>query len=116
MSGINEIKKKAKLSMDEMYDNQPVGKLDNQKTKKPKTKQTNPTNKPTRNTNQISNQPGNPSSQETNQHIRHKAGHTTNQPHGNLETHPDIKQDSQAPRQTYHISNHKAANSENSDL
>ncbi len=27
MSGINEIKKKAKLSMDEMYDNQLVGKL-----------------------------------------------------------------------------------------
>lgn len=30
MSGISEIKKKAKLSMDEMYDVQPVGKLDNQ--------------------------------------------------------------------------------------
>lgn len=31
MSGIAEIKKKAKLSMDEMFDNQSVGKLDNQK-------------------------------------------------------------------------------------
>lgn len=30
MSGISEIKKKAKLSIDEMYDNQQVGKLDNQ--------------------------------------------------------------------------------------
>ena len=30
MSGIDQIKKKAKLSIDEMYDNQPVGKLENQ--------------------------------------------------------------------------------------
>lgn len=99
MSGINEIKKKAKLSMDEMYDNQPVGKLEKQKTKKPKTQQT---NQPTV---QLEikpdlQSPGNPSSQETNQHIGHKAGHPTNQPHGNLETHLDIKQDYQAPKQT----------------
>jgi len=33
MSGIDEIKKKAKLSIDEMYDNQSVGKLDNQTTR-----------------------------------------------------------------------------------
>jgi len=30
MSGINEITKKAKISLDEMYNNQPVGVLDNQ--------------------------------------------------------------------------------------
>lgn len=40
MSGINDVKKKAKLSIDEMYDNQPVGNLDNQKEMKKETQQT----------------------------------------------------------------------------
>ena len=34
MSGINKLKKKTKLSMNEMYDNQSVGELDNQKESK----------------------------------------------------------------------------------
>lgn len=34
-AGISEIKKKAKLSLDEMYDDIPVGVLDNQKENKP---------------------------------------------------------------------------------
>ena len=41
MSGINEIKKKAKLSIEEMYDNQAVGKLDNQKENNPDNQETN---------------------------------------------------------------------------
>ena len=44
MSGINELKKKAKMSIDEMYDNQSVGKEDNQKSENPESKKTTPTN------------------------------------------------------------------------
>lgn len=40
MSGIDAIKQRTKLSLDEMYDNQPVGRLDNQKTSKPEPQQT----------------------------------------------------------------------------
>jgi hypothetical protein len=43
MSGINEIKKKAKLSIDEMYDNQSVEKLDIQEKTKPEIKQSSQT-------------------------------------------------------------------------
>lgn len=35
MSGINQIKAKAKLSLDEMFEHKPVGKLENPKTGKP---------------------------------------------------------------------------------
>jgi hypothetical protein len=41
MSGINEIKKKTKLEIDEMYDNQQVGKLEAQEGIKPENKQPN---------------------------------------------------------------------------
>lgn len=37
MSGIDAIKKRTKLSLDEMYDSQPVGRLDTQKATKPTT-------------------------------------------------------------------------------
>lgn len=40
MSGFDAIKKRAKLSLDEMYDSQPVGVLDTQKPTKPVTFQT----------------------------------------------------------------------------
>ncbi len=96
MSGISEIKKKAKLSIDEMYDNQPVGKLDNQKEGKPESKQTiQPAsqleNKPD------SHQTGSPSFQEVSQALNNKAGHTTIQQNGKLETNPGVKQETTRP-------------------
>jgi len=99
MSGISEIKKKAKLSIDEMYDNQSVGKLDNQKEGKPESKQTiQPAsqleNKPD------SHPPGSPSFQEISQSLNNKAGHTTIQQNGKLETNPDVKQETQTIRPT----------------
>lgn len=39
MSGINEIKRKAKLSIDEMYDKPTVGIIENQETEKPENQQ-----------------------------------------------------------------------------
>ena len=99
MSGISEIKKKAKLSIDEMYDNQAVGKLDNQKDGKPESKQT---NQPA---SQLENKPdsqpaGSPSFQEISQSLNNKAGHTTIQQNGKLETHPDVRQEPQTTRPT----------------
>lgn len=99
MSGISEIKKKAKLSIDEMYDNQPVGKLDNQKDGKPESKQTIQPEV------QLENKPdshpaGSPSFQEISQSLNNKAGHTTIQQNGKLETNSDVKQETQTTRQT----------------
>lgn len=98
MSGINEIKKKAKLSIDEMYDNQPVGKLDNQEESKPEIKKTihpikQKENKPEE---QTSDKPFN---QEKNQPVGHKSGNKTNQPSGQPEIQLDRKQDFQSIRQ-----------------
>lgn len=91
MSGISEIKKKAKLSIDEMYDNQSVGKMDNQKEEKPESKQTIQAEV------QLENKPdyqpaGSPSFQEISQSLNNKAGHTTIQQNGKLETNPDVKE------------------------
>lgn len=99
MSGIDEIKKKAKMSIDEMYDNQPVGKLDSQKDGKLEIKQT------TQEAAQIeiktdSHLAGNPSSQESIQPISLKASQTTINQSGSLETNPDLKQETQITRQT----------------
>lgn len=98
MSGINEIKKKAKLSIDEMYDNQPVGKLDNQEESKPGIK---PTNQPI-NRKEINpdDQPtNNPLNQEKSQPVSHNPGNKTNQPSGQPEIQLDRKQDFQSIRQ-----------------
>jgi hypothetical protein len=96
MSGINEIKKKAKLSIDEMYDNQMVGKLDIQKTNNPDVQ---PSRQPDiqmaiRTTSNLDSQqsrhPANhPSFQETNNPDNQKAGKKPNQ----LTGHPDIQLD-----------------------
>ena len=99
MSGINEIKKKAKLSIDEMYDNQPVGKLDNQEERKPEIKQATqppnhkeikPDDQPTRNT----------SNQETIQTDNHKSDKKIIHPAVQPETQLDRKQEFQLNRPT----------------
>jgi hypothetical protein len=99
MSGISEIKKKAKLSIDEMYDSQSVGKMDNQKEGKPESKQT------IQPASQLENKPdthptGSPSFQEISQSLNNKAGHTTIHQNGKLETNPDVKQETQTTRPT----------------
>lgn len=99
MSGISEIKKKAKLSIDEMYDNQPVGKLDNQKEGKPESKQT------IQPVIQLENKPDyhpatSPTFQEVGQSLNRQAGQTTIHQNGKLETNPDIKQETQPTRPT----------------
>lgn len=98
MSGINEIKKKAKLSIDEMYDNQSVGKMDNQEESKPEIKKTiHPTN---RKENKAADQtPDKPFNQEKTQPVSHKSGNKTNQPSGQPEIQLDRKQDFQSIRQ-----------------
>lgn len=98
MSGINEIKKKAKLSIDEMYDNQPVGKLDSQEESKPENKQ------PTQPTNQKANKPNDqpnnsPIDQEKNEPNNQKNGRKANQPSRQPEIQLDRKQDFQSIRQ-----------------
>ncbi len=99
MSGISEIKKKAKLSIDEMYDNQSVGKMDNQKDGKPESKQT--IQPEVQLENKPDSQPvGSPSFQEISQSLNNKAGHTTIQQNGKLETNPDVKQETQTTRPT----------------
>ena len=99
MSGINEIKKKAKLSIDEMYDNQSVGKLDNQEERKPEIKQTTqpinhkeikPDDQPTRN----------PFNQETSQPTNQKSDKKTNNSSSQPETQLDRKQEFQLNRPT----------------
>lgn len=98
MSGINEIKKKAKLSIDEMYDNQSVGKLDIQEETKPESKQsTQPTKQKV---NKPEDQPAiSPFNQEQAELDSHKNGRKTNQPSGQPETQLDRKQDFQSIRQ-----------------
>ena len=99
MSGINEIKKKAKLSIDEMYDNQPVGKRDNQKESKPEVKQT--TQPVIQKENNQDDQPSSkPFVQKVNQPTSHKASEKTIQPSEQLEIHLDRKQDFQSIRQS----------------
>lgn len=86
MSGINEIKRKAKLSMDEMYDNQLVGKTEKKQTIKPETQKKN----------KLDSQPSNNiSSKEVVRSIRHVDGKTTINQSENTETNPDTKQESQ---------------------
>jgi len=98
MSGINEIKKKAKLSIDEMYDNQPVGKLDIQEESKPESKQT---NHPTiQKANKPDDQPANsPLEQEKSEPDNQKPGRKVNQPTRQPEVQIDRKQDFQSIRQ-----------------
>ncbi len=95
MSGINEIKKKAKLSIDEMYDNQTVGKLDVQEEIKTENKQSSQT--------EIQ-----PDYQTTNKEANHEEKHLesqkfdkkTTQLSDNPENHVNHKQDFQSNRQT----------------
>ena len=109
MSGISEIKKKAKLSIDEMYDNQAVGKLDNQKDGKPESKQTNQPEV------QVENKPdsqpaGSPSFQEISQSLNNKAGHTTIHQNGKMESQPDVKPEPQPARQPTILSSKQSKN------
>lgn len=99
MSGISDIKKKAKLSLDEMYDSQSVGKLDTQNDGKPDVKETShpeirigsfPENQP----------PGNPSAHESIQPVSHKSSLPTIRQAESLENNPDFRQDAQLARQT----------------
>ena len=99
MSGISDIKKKAKLSLDEMYDSQPVGKLDSQKDGIPDIKQT------IQPAIHIGNFPdvhpsGNPSVHEPIQPISHKTALPAIHQAGSLENNPDLRQDTQLARQT----------------
>ncbi|CDZ81847.1 hypothetical protein BN1013_02383 [Candidatus Rubidus massiliensis] len=98
MSGINEIKKKAKLSIDEMYDNQSVGKLDIQEETKPESKQS---SQPTKQkVNKPDDQPAiSPFNQEHSELDNQKNGRKTNQPSGQPEIQLDRKQDFQSIRQ-----------------
>lgn len=98
MSGINEIKKKAKLSIDEMYDNQKVGKLDNQEERKPENKQS---SQPTKQkANKPDDQPASsPFNQEESELDNQKPGRKTNQPSRQPEIQLDRKQDFQSLRQ-----------------
>lgn len=98
MSGINEIKKKAKLSIDEMYDNQSVGKLDIQEETKPESKQS---SQPTKQkVNKPNDQPAiSPFNQEYSELDNQKNGRKTNQPSGQPEIQLDRKQDFQSIRQ-----------------
>lgn len=98
MSGINEIKKKAKLSIDEMYDNQSVGKLDIQEETKPESQQsTQPTKQKV---NKPEDQPTiSPFNQEQPELDNPKNGRKTNQPSGQPEIQLDRKQDFQSIRQ-----------------
>lgn len=98
MSGINEIKKKAKLSIDEMYDNQTVGKLDIQEETKPENKQsTHPTKQKT---NKPDDQPAiNPIDREEPEPDHQQPGRKINQPSRHPENQLDRKQDFQSIRQ-----------------
>jgi hypothetical protein len=99
MSGINEIKKKAKLSIDEMYDTQSVGKMDNQEEGKPENKQT--THPDTQKENNQDDQPSRkPLVQKTDQPAIHKSTQKTINPSGQPEIHLDRKQDFQSIRQS----------------
>lgn len=96
-SGINEIKKKAKLSIDEMYDSQSVGKLDNQQDGKQENKQTiQPSIQLESNPEVHSN--GSPSFQQVSQSFGHKAGQPAIQENGNMENNPNVKQGIQTSR------------------
>src|SRR5262245_48992188 len=99
MSGINEIKKKAKLSIDEMYDSQVVGKLDNQEENKPEIKQISQPekNKINKKDVQLNN---NPTIQETNHPLKHKDVQPTPHPSEKMETNLDHKQEFRPIRQT----------------
>ena len=98
MSGINEIKKKAKLSIDEMYENQTVGKLDIQEESKPENKQS---NQPTKQkANKTDDQPAtSPFNQEEDKPDNQKLGIKTSQPSRQPEIQLDRKQDFQSIRQ-----------------
>ncbi len=100
MSGLHEIKKKAKLSIDEMYDFQPVGKLDNQKDGNPEIIPVNQPEKIHLQNNPDSHPTGNPSFQELVQPHSYKVGQTITHQSGKLETNPEIKQEPQNIRQT----------------
>jgi hypothetical protein len=90
MSGISEIKKKAKLSMDEMFDSQSVGKLDNHKDGNPERKTSI----------QLESQLNNNSFfQEYGQPVSYNDGQPTIHQSGKLESHPGIKQESQVAKQ-----------------
>ena len=92
MSGISEIKKKTKLSIDEMYDNQSVGNLDTQEDGKKEIKQTShpANNKENHPDFQIN---GHPSFQNTIREINHPAGQTTIHKNGKMESNPEIRQE-----------------------
>lgn len=98
MSGINEIKKKTKLSIDEMYDSQSVGKLDIQEETKPESKQSiQPTKQKV---NKPEDQPAiSPFNQEQSELDIHKNGIKINQPSGQPEIQLDRKQDFHSIRQ-----------------
>lgn len=88
--GINEIKKKAKISIDEMYDTQSVGKLDNQQDGKQESKQTIQPSIQLE-SNPIVQSNGNPSFQEISQSFGHKSGQPTIQQNGKMENNQEIK-------------------------
>ena len=99
MSGISDIKKKAKLSLDEMYDSQPVGKLDTQNDGKPDVKETSHPEKQFGNI-PDSQPPGNPSAHESIQPISHKSILPAIRQGEGMENNPDFRQDAQLARQT----------------
>lgn len=107
MSRINEIKKKAKLSIDEMYDNQLVGKLDVHKNGSMEIKQAiHPdTHTPNQPDIHLSNHT---TFQETSQTTKHMAGQTTIHPQEKLENHPDVNPEFQIIRQGTLFSNPKS--------
>ena len=99
MSGINKIKNKTKLSINELYDNQLVGKLDNQKVSKPESKQNKHPAKQ-QEINQANHPAGNQTFQKEYQPVNHPAGQTTIHQTENPERHLDAKQEHPTNRQT----------------
>lgn len=97
MSGIDGMKKKVKLSIDEMYDDKAVGQLDNQKDGNTEINQN--IQPAIQYENKLDNQTArNPTYQESIQPTNHQAGQTSNHPqessqkYGSLQSEPGIRQ------------------------
>lgn len=97
MSGINEIKKKAKLSIDEMYENKIVGKLDVHKDGNPDgNKSTQLEGLPPNHADPYQNNSS--SLQEAEPAMTHGVDHPAIQMSGKVENNPEVKPDSQVLR------------------
>ncbi|WP_042279758.1 hypothetical protein [Candidatus Protochlamydia sp. R18] len=99
MSGISEIKKKTKLSIDEMYDNESVGEMGKHKNGKMESK---PSIQPAEH---LSNNPdfhftSNSFIQQSRKTVMHKTGQANIHQNGKLESHSDIRQGSRIAGQT----------------